>query len=319
MNEHYIANLSDAAKNAIINTICLPGTHDSAAYGHINSQIKLEGEEILGIAARLATPLTGFIGYWLINRMTITQGTNIYQQLMNGIRFFDIRIAYSSEYRTFYVLHGVAILPLSIILNDFLRFAKSHPDEVIFIEYVLYNSTLTDDQRRTDALNYVSKFLSSVLYTRLDTDVSIIDKNPMLSKSINEILSTGKNVIVCHDSDWNIRDYPDIQLHKLVNYYTETDNPTVKFNHLETELNNYNVSSNNTFKLEWTLTSIFPSFLIQIPDLKDMSRIIYQYLPKFLQDVGRENRDKISIIAVDYQENTDVVEQCKLLNIERYG
>lgn len=82
-HEKHLAPLS-------LHNVTLPGSHDSAAY-EATTQV-MPGSlpwplpEIIEIAEQASQPLAGFIQGW-----ALTQDQNITQQLMNGIRYLDLR------------------------------------------------------------------------------------------------------------------------------------------------------------------------------------------------------------------------------------
>jgi len=73
------------SNNSRINQINIPGTHDSGSYN-----IDKDGLPILNL----------FRGWW-----GKTQNLDIYEQLIHGIRYFDIRIETNSD-KEIYISHG---------------------------------------------------------------------------------------------------------------------------------------------------------------------------------------------------------------------
>ncbi len=96
--------MQDIDDNTYLGQLAIPGTHDSGAY-EISTDI---GE---------------------------TQDWSISQQLNNGIRFLDIRIANNSSQNDFEVRHGILELGSfnKNVMEPVINFLSSHPHETIFM------------------------------------------------------------------------------------------------------------------------------------------------------------------------------------------
>ena len=91
-------------QNKSINELVIPGSHDSFAY-----DFKILGPNESGMP-RIANL---FIKLW-----AKCQSKTIYEQLLMGIRYFDIRITkYNGEY---YTIHSLRAKPVGQIFHDIL-------------------------------------------------------------------------------------------------------------------------------------------------------------------------------------------------------
>ena len=89
--------------------LLIPGTHNSGSYGNI-----------FGIGQ--------------------TQDWNIKEQLENGIRFFDVRLAKNTSPNDFEVIHGFLRLGSfkKLIMSPVTNFLKENPSEFIFMRIINY-------------------------------------------------------------------------------------------------------------------------------------------------------------------------------------
>ena len=106
-------------QNKSIHELVIPGSHDSFAY-----DFKILGPNESGMP-RIANL---FIKLW-----AKCQSKTIYEQLLMGIRYFDIRITkYNGEY---YTIHSLIAIPVSQILHDILLFIDTFPTEKIILDF----------------------------------------------------------------------------------------------------------------------------------------------------------------------------------------
>ncbi len=295
----WVQSLPDNAKSALLKDVCFAGTHDSAAYVNMNSKVTLDGEPFFSDLVRKFTPVTVNLLYNQVNKWTKTQDTSIYEQFANGIRYLDLRIAYSSKKKQYYTLHSFAMVPLHVVLNDIKRFATLYPNELLIIDLSLYY-TLQDDIKGQLAIDYILSWLSNHIYVRNEND----SKNPFNTKSINDIISTGKNILMLQN-EYAQKSY-QFQESQIYDKWIDTNNAEVKIEGLEEQLQLFVPSSGQSYLMEWTLTPQISQILGDVTgSLKKMSVNFHSLLPRFLVE-NEANVYKIGIIAVDYESSIDL-------------
>lgn len=106
-------------QNKSIHELVIPGSHDSFAY-----DFKILGPNESGMP-RIANL---FIKLW-----AKCQSKTIYEQLLMGIRYFDMRITkYNGEY---YTIHSLIAVPVNQVLHDILLFIDTFPTEKIILDF----------------------------------------------------------------------------------------------------------------------------------------------------------------------------------------
>lgn len=308
----WIQSLPASAKSALLKDVCFAGTHDSAAYVNMNSRVLLDGEPFFSDLVRKFTPVTANLLYHQVNKWTKTQDTSIYKQFANGIRYLDLRIAYSSKKKQYYTLHSFAMVPLHEALNDIKRFATLYPNELLIIDLSLYY-TLQDDVKGQRAIDYILSWLSNHIYVRGEND----SKNMFNTKSINDIVGSGKNILMLENK--YAQKSLQFQESQIYDRWIDTNSPEVKIEGLEEQLQLFVPSSGQTYLMEWTLTPQVAQILGDIGgSLKKMSAKFHSLLPKFLVD-NETNVYKIGIIAVDYESNIDLADIVMSLNNVKFN
>lgn len=116
----WMNDIREVIGNLKINDLLIPGTHDSGSYRRRQSN----QENI-------------FVKY------SITQDDNVYTQLLNGIRYLDLRIGYYRDSdEEFYINHGITKQkPLSTIIEQIKKFVTATNEIVIvgFKEFPIGN------------------------------------------------------------------------------------------------------------------------------------------------------------------------------------
>lgn len=103
-----------------LTAVAIPGTHDSATYN-------------ISILSRVApgSPFFYMLGKPLVAGWAKTQFTDVYHQLLSGIRFLDLRVLYRKN--KCYVVHGLVSVSLQKVIKQVLRFAIEHPREIVLV------------------------------------------------------------------------------------------------------------------------------------------------------------------------------------------
>ena len=112
----------NAAK--LLSEVAIPGTHNSGTY-RLNEKGDLEPGQppSLGI-------IKGIVKGW-----SQTQFRSIYDQLRDGIRFLDLRVA-PDKSNNLRIVHGLYGITLKEALAEVARFSDVHPKEIILIRCV---------------------------------------------------------------------------------------------------------------------------------------------------------------------------------------
>lgn len=131
INENWMGNLPESAKQRKMNQFVLPGTHDSGAY-----QMKLS-KTPKGKLGKIATLIN--IGRFLgakkvVKDFTLTQHYNFSEQLNLGARYLDLRICFNEKDKKYYISHSFACTPLEDALSQIKEFMESHPKEILMLQ-----------------------------------------------------------------------------------------------------------------------------------------------------------------------------------------
>ncbi|KAI8509234.1 PI-PLC X domain-containing protein 2 [Branchiostoma belcheri] len=137
-----------------IRYLAIPGTHDSASF-YLDKTSDISPGEDKKIREFIENKLAGIpwlgpyleqIGKNVVYNWAITQGFNFTEQLNNGVRYFDLRVATknSDTFSPFYFVHGLYGMEMEKGLREIAHWLDGHPKEVVFLDF---NHLFMDDSR----------------------------------------------------------------------------------------------------------------------------------------------------------------------------
>ena len=121
--------------------LVVPGTHDSASYS-------LNAWTLFSAAGR-------------------TQNVSVYEQLLRGARYLDLRVAGASQDTAsdVYIFHGcLQCVKLENVLKEIKVFLELHPQEFIFLEVVPEYGRLYTDEQKLYTLELVRDTFGDTIY-----------------------------------------------------------------------------------------------------------------------------------------------------------
>lgn len=173
-------------QNLSLPMLFIPGTHNSGS------------DKIQTVSKR-------DIGSKLEN-LVLTQDESIWNQLVYGIRYFDLRIGYYSEENEnendirFWINHDLLRMQLLIpILKDIASFLKYSPDEIIILDFHRFPVGFTSAAIHRQLLQVIQDELGNL----------IIDRPLIQGKlTLKEIWETNKRIVISYSDDNMVRETP---------------------------------------------------------------------------------------------------------------
>ncbi len=168
--------------------ICLPTTHDSAAYALANPMIGEPGlppvlTDIYNLLPEIAVLVGKLPGLGsqleavvssveesikkVVTGLATSTTQSINDQLQAGVRGLDLRIARS--HRKFYTYHGLRSVPLAEVLDDLSSFLAATQGEIIYITLGHYQGFEAGSRQEEDLLQEILEALGGYAYVpRID-------------------------------------------------------------------------------------------------------------------------------------------------------
>jgi hypothetical protein len=303
----WMQQMGDKIYSRSLLDITLPGTHDSGAYefGDVLSPIDPElVADLIKIAYDLDIDIYTFIKNW-----SQTQDTTIYEQLMGGIRYLDLRACFIQN--DWYTQHFLVGTRTQDLLNDIQAFMLESPGEVLVVEL---GELIPEDQELL-LINMFQATLGPWLAPRMDLNET----------TVGEMVKNQERIVLLYPETnftsnftflWNKTLY-------MEGSYANKD----KLDDMET----WNVQQINTlgghgmiFELSWTLTTqdsdIIKTLLdpfARKEDLRDFALTANAALDGWQQQYS--NYMMGNILLLDWWEYSNVVELTIAQNLRMCG
>ncbi|CAH0720406.1 unnamed protein product, partial [Brenthis ino] len=155
--QNWMKDLPEQLRNIPLIYLAIPGSHDSMTYGITRSSGLAPDAE--PVVKRLYPLFQGTILRW-----TITQAIDALQQLLIGIRYFDLRLATKTGSEDFFFTHGVYAGEIYQPLQQIKQFVDSHPYEVVILDFQHFYGFTQDDHQRL--MRYVINLFGPLLVPR---------------------------------------------------------------------------------------------------------------------------------------------------------
>ncbi|XP_076341526.1 PI-PLC X domain-containing protein 3-like [Tachypleus tridentatus] len=144
--KHWMQNLPQRLHNVPLNCISIPGSHDSGAYS-VSPQNDYAPDGRFLFNSRVAR-LLGSAAKKVICDWMRTQNLSCKEQLENGIRYFDFRVATKHASYDFFIVHGLYGDPMATILDSIKEFLDLNSKEVVILHFQHLYIITNDDHHR---------------------------------------------------------------------------------------------------------------------------------------------------------------------------
>ena len=283
-----------------LSELSILGTHDSGAYNLTKIQIPTYEPEYLEImiyiGEQLGIPLEQVITMW-----GKAQPSNLYDQMMNGVRYIDLRCGWLDIEQQWVTFHWEAGNSIQILMDDVAKFLTQHTNEIVLIEASHLDGFNIDDEKLSKLVEIFENSFGNGSNIGLYPQLNITNK--VLFPSYGEMISKGYRVFLSLANNGFAAKYDNIQYGEIFeNTYANSDNVTymMQFNDEQVEkFNNNETNSNALFKISWTLTPNVdtilgtlnperPHTLLELADIADIQMANWTQ-NKFNQDLRIRN------------------------------
>lgn len=129
---NWMAKLPTTMQKVPIRQLSMPGSHDSGGfYLDKNSSIAPdEGKTVQNLAKIFGSCAKNIIYKW-----SLTQNLCTHSQLEQGVRYFDLRVAFDASTKSYCFVHGLYGVAYSTIFKEFKEFLSKHPKEVLILDF----------------------------------------------------------------------------------------------------------------------------------------------------------------------------------------
>lgn len=290
-------------RNQTILDLTLPGTHESGAYWFSNIISPDAPAFVYRLSREYNISAHTFIRKWAIN-----QHRTIYNQLNDGIRYFDVRIA-ENEAKELLMSHSLFGVPIKTILDDFKRFLTEQGGEVVVVSFVVRSFVL--NQKRAEDL--IVDTLGSWLFPR-DQGFPTIEEMVRTDKRLMVLFSASHHV---PSVLWDTRKHLD-------DPWANTNDHNTLFSKQLDYTEKRSGDPNRIFNPQWVTTgdemSIIKSILYQLDlpgqttAVDGIDRLLFHANARLNEFVVRTQAHRLNVLFVDMYHGTNVVQLSRLMN-----
>ncbi len=311
-------------KDKPLNQIVMPGSHDSGTYNLSSTWNNGVDDPFAPDTDDLKRGLS-FLGEGY-DQWAKAQERTIYEQLTDGVRYLDLRVCVdkSDRLKTCHGLYGVS---MTEVINDVVRFANQYPREPIILDF----NHFYDWAEKTRNGQENNAGYGGIRTSKLDELAGMIERTigPRLAPStltptstLEDLVSTGRPIIVL----WNKNRRGTFQSNyfwpgsRIQNSYSDNiaEIRRDKINYLDQQiranqsrssffvLTGQITPSHDLYKRSYDFTGTYPFGLENLAT--QTNPVVLSYIANEWKNLSH------NIIAIDFYNQTSLVELCKDLN-----
>lgn len=324
----WMADMARQIATVPLNRVVLPGTHDAGTCD-ITEESKfipnITQEPFLKDLIKAHEAL--FSKSSLVRRIAAkwakAQPTSIAQQLVDGIRYFDLRPGYDDEDDRFKIHHGLFSTNIDDVLQAFKEFTEQYPQEIIVISFKIFVNM--DQDKHARLIHDVSTVLGDCLISR---------KKISTTSTLQDIWNTKKQIVCLYgDNNYLKNDYL-WSYNTIHTVWPNTTDLSIFKQKLTEALTQRPESDANFFDLGCSLTPqietivkgqageifgvLLPGRTNAIDSLEELAEQANPTVVKLI-DTWRNQGvlSKVNIISIDWYTNFDFVALVQRINMER--
>lgn len=271
--------------------LALPGTHNSGSY-------------------EMRTLMSNFP---YIDKYTYCQDESIWNQLIYGVRFFDIRLAFdaskSDERRQVAVAHGVMRLPVLLVdvLEQILAFTLSTRQEVLVLDFHRFEKGFEE------SIDFMELVRRHTVVERLIIDYLgpyLLPVDTGIEKPIRELAATNRRIIVGYN--WHGRNSKYFHT-KALHVWAKEDNKDFLFRYL----NERSCRSTAPYVVS-LMAELTPSFFgLMTNKYRGLRGLAERVNHDLSVAISEEWWQCMNVVASDYFLGNNVIELAIEANIQR--
>ena len=291
---------------------CFPGTHDTGAYQKPDFAPVVSSEKMATSEERFLPAFQEIATRWTVSQ----PACSIYTQLVNGVRFLDLRVAYT-VYKgkpSYFLVHTFAVCSLDAAMADIKRFVESHPTELVVMD--ITNRYHCND---TDLMRNVQGQLGKWMFPRTE-------KTGIITTKIGAILKQNKRLIGIYRTTGE--PYSDLWfVQSDIKYsfpFESKDTVAKKQAYILEQIKKFEkmtFAHPVMFQLEYTLTEVAIDVAESIFTGESLALLANKMNPTMMAFVRTSLTEKerrlVNIITVDNESKSNVIDVAIMLNEER--
>lgn len=295
-------------KNVSISNLVLPGTHDSGAYKVDFSHPMSANKKISKVSKFVSKiPLIGPLVGSFISDWTITQESNIYNQLRQGIRVLDLRVSVDPSDNKFYISHTFCCDSLENVMTQIKKFMDEHPEEILVININPdWEHRGETSKKSAEILNLIQVKIGNLLHPAQENFDNL---------SMNSMTGAGKRIILnsSNSAFQGENVWKDMVSGEWFNSFDTKESLDKTDKLLDTHKNKVRgaklneIASNLTPQTPNVVKGILNRFIPMTPRF-NLRKVEKKFNAEFIQKMKDKPLDNVQIVTSDFPDRTPIVE-----------
>ncbi|XP_065056281.1 PI-PLC X domain-containing protein 3-like [Rhopilema esculentum] len=300
--ENWMAQLPTNLQCVPVNKLAIPGSHDSGAF-YLDKTSKIAPDESKAITTLVR--IFGQCAKNIVYKWSITQTLSLHQQLANGVRYFDLRVAYEDASKEYCFVHGLYGQAYQAIFSEMKQFLDKHPKEVVILDFNhLWGFTEKDC---STFLEIIEKSFGDVLYGPGTKSTNCC---------LKDLWDAKKQIIALYDNEEAIKKNPNFWPRSTIySPWYDTANITDLLNHLNGRFDTLKEDCYNVFQAILSpQTSTIVLHLANGSLKTTLAENCDKMVSSWLKKVHDEKKKGINIVICDFVDLLEFARKVVSLN-----
>lgn len=191
---NWMSNLTNEKQLCPLKDLVIPGSHDSGTF--FLDQTAEIGPDEPDMIHNLAS-VFGKLAKNVVYNWAVTQKLNIYEQLMAGIRYLDLRVALRSPNNELRIVHGLYGCDVEEVLQDVKLFVNEHPKEIVILDFCRFYNM--DDEAHLRLADSLLGMFGEILRSPGNDGANV---------TLQELWANEEKVIILYHNSDVVKSYP---------------------------------------------------------------------------------------------------------------
>ncbi|CAG5115216.1 unnamed protein product, partial [Candidula unifasciata] len=221
--ETWMSSLPPSLHNLPLIKLAIPGTHNSGTFSCCTT-LAPDADSAIKLMTRIPN-MGGFVDS-VILRWAQCQRLNFTQQLLSGIRYFDLRVSTKPDSDEFFLVHTVYAAKVNELIEAVTSFLDSHPREIVLLDFNHFYAM--EEEHHVQLITYlIAEF-----------GPKICPRCPIDELTLSNLWVKGHQVIIFYQ-DKAVEPFEEMwPKQQICTFWPNTDNPETCIERLHKLFNN---------------------------------------------------------------------------------
>ncbi|BFZ10763.1 hypothetical protein BsWGS_13802 [Bradybaena similaris] len=304
--ETWMSSLPSSLQNLPLTELTIPGTHNSGTFSCCTT---LAPDADSAIKKLTEIPIMGCFIESVIHRWAQCQRLTFTQQLLSGVRYFDLRVSTKPDSDEFFLVHTLYATKVSQLIEDVKSFLDSYSQEVVILDFNHFYAM--EEEHHVQLITYlIAEFGNKICH---NCDIADLTLSTLWGKGHQVIIFYQHKAVESFEEIWPKQ--------RIYNFWPNTDNPETCIARLDTFFNakDPHPDIKDFIVCQGVLTPTATTVTQSVFGTGGLETLSEKLLPGFSAWIEKslEFTHPLNIVTVDFAENRGFILKVIDLNYER--